>query len=77
MQKTNVTMSLDIDASIKPLYLDRYRIQTALFNIIQNSLEAMPSGGEIFYYRPVRARGPDGINNSQGYRHRNVSGNAG
>jgi signal transduction histidine kinase len=49
MQKTNVKMSLDIDASIKPLYLDRYRIQTALFNIIQNSLEAMPSGGEISF----------------------------
>ena len=47
MQKTNVSISVDIDASIAPLYLDRYRIQTALFNIIQNSLEAMPRGGEI------------------------------
>ena len=47
MQKNNVTMNVDIDASITPLYLDRYRIQTALFNIIQNSLEAMPGGGEI------------------------------
>jgi two-component system NtrC family sensor kinase len=47
MQKTNVTMSVDIDVSIAPLYLDRYRIQTALFNIIQNSLEAMPAGGRI------------------------------
>lgn len=47
MQKTNVALSVDIDASIAPLYLDRYRIQTALFNIIQNSLEAMPSGGKI------------------------------
>lgn len=47
MQKANVTMSVDIDAGVAPLYLDRYRIQTALFNIIQNALEAMPSGGEI------------------------------
>jgi two-component system, NtrC family, sensor kinase len=47
MQKTNITMDVDIDASITPLYLDRYRIQTALFNIIQNSLEAMPTGGII------------------------------
>ncbi len=47
MQKTNITMDVDIDANITPLYLDRYRIQTALFNIIQNSLEAMPAGGKI------------------------------
>lgn len=47
MQKANVTMKADIDATIPPLYLDRYRIQTALFNIIQNALEAMPAGGTI------------------------------
>ena len=47
MQKSQVTMSVDIDGSIPPLYMDRYRIQTALFNIIQNALEAMPAGGEI------------------------------
>jgi len=47
MQKNNITMNVDIDAGITPLYLDRYRIQTALFNIIQNSLEAMPAGGGI------------------------------
>ncbi len=47
MQKANVTMDVNIDASIPPLYLDRYRIQTALFNIIQNALEAMPAGGTI------------------------------
>jgi len=48
MQKANVTISVDIDARIEPLYVDRYRIQTALFNIMQNALEAMPHGGEIF-----------------------------
>ncbi len=47
MRKNNITMNVDIDAGITPLYLDRYRIQTALFNIIQNSLEAMPTGGKI------------------------------
>ncbi len=47
MQKSNVAMSVNIDDSIPPLYLDRYRIQTALFNIIQNALEAMPTGGKI------------------------------
>lgn len=47
MQKTNVAIHVEVDPGITPLYLDRYRLQTALFNIIQNSLEAMPSGGKI------------------------------
>jgi two-component system, NtrC family, sensor kinase len=47
MQKSNIVLSVNIDASIAPLYVDRYRIQTALFNIIQNSLEAMNEGGKI------------------------------
>jgi signal transduction histidine kinase len=47
MQKNRVEMRVDIDDGIKPLYVDRYRIQTALMNIIQNALEAMPAGGKI------------------------------
>jgi signal transduction histidine kinase len=47
MQKNRVEMSVNIDDGIKPLYVDRYRIQTALMNIIQNALEAMPQGGKI------------------------------
>jgi two-component system NtrC family sensor kinase len=47
IQKTNVTVSVQIKDGIAPLYVDRYRIQTALFNIIQNALEAMPEGGRI------------------------------
>ena len=47
MQKNKVEMSVNIDDGIKPLYVDRYRIQTALMNIIQNALEAMPQGGKI------------------------------
>ena len=47
MQKNKVEMSVNIDAGIEPLYVDRYRIQTALMNIIQNALEAMPQGGKI------------------------------
>ena len=47
MQKNRVEMRVNIDDGIKPLYVDRYRIQTALMNIIQNALEAMPQGGKI------------------------------
>lgn len=47
IQKTNVNVSVEIGDGIAPLYVDRYRIQTALFNIIQNALEAMPEGGRI------------------------------
>ncbi len=47
MQKNKAEMKVTIDEGVKPLYVDRYRIQTALMNIIQNALEAMPRGGEI------------------------------
>ena len=47
MQKNKVEMRVALDEDVKPLYVDRYRIQTALMNIIQNALEAMPQGGEI------------------------------
>lgn len=47
MQKNRIEIRVNIDDGIKPLYVDRYRIQTALMNIIQNALEAMPQGGKI------------------------------
>jgi signal transduction histidine kinase len=47
MQRNKVKMKVNIDEKVKPLYVDRYRIQTAIMNIIQNALEAMPQGGEI------------------------------
>jgi signal transduction histidine kinase len=47
MQRNKVKMTVNIDEKGKPLYVDRYRIQTALMNIIQNALEAMPQGGII------------------------------
>jgi two-component system, NtrC family, sensor kinase len=47
MQRNKVKIRVSIEEEIKPLYVDRYRIQTALMNIIQNALEAMPQGGEI------------------------------
>lgn len=47
MRKNKVGISVDIEEGIDPLYVDRYRIQTALMNIVQNALDAMPRGGEI------------------------------
>jgi len=47
VQKNKAEISVHIDNSIEPVYVDRYRIQTALMNIIQNALEAMPQGGKI------------------------------
>lgn len=47
MQKNKVIMKVNIDENVQPLYVDRYRIQTALMNLIQNSIEAMPEGGDI------------------------------
>jgi len=40
-------MDVHVGKAVESLYVDRYRIQTALLNIIQNSLEAMPGGGQI------------------------------
>jgi signal transduction histidine kinase len=36
-----------VDEHVPLLYVDRYRVQTALFNLTQNALEAMPDGGSI------------------------------
>lgn len=47
MRKHHVEMNVNIDDGINTLYVDRYRIQTALMNIIQNALEAMSQGGKI------------------------------
>ncbi len=47
IQKSHVAITARIDQSTASLYVDRYRIQTALLNIIQNSIEAMREGGTI------------------------------
>jgi len=59
MQKNRVEMKVNIDDGIKQLYVDRYRIQTALMNIIQNALEAMPQGGKITI--SAQTISPDGL----------------
>jgi len=47
MQKSNIQLIVNVDENIPILHVDRYRVQTALFNLIQNALEAMSGGGEI------------------------------
>ena len=47
MQKSGIKLVVRVDENIPLLYVDGYRVQTALFNLIQNALEAMPAGGNI------------------------------
>jgi len=47
LQNTGVTLTVRIADDTPNLYVDRYRTQTALFNLIQNSLEVMTGGGRI------------------------------
>jgi signal transduction histidine kinase len=47
MQKSGVQLIVDVNENIPVLFVDRYRVQTALFNLIQNALEAMSGGGKI------------------------------
>jgi len=47
MQKSGINLIVNVDENIPILHVDRYRVQTALFNLIQNALEAMSGGGNI------------------------------
>jgi two-component system NtrC family sensor kinase len=47
MRKAGIELRVDFDEKLPGIPADRYRVQTALFNLIQNALEAMPSGGRI------------------------------
>ncbi|HON58265.1 MAG TPA: ATP-binding protein [Smithella sp.] len=47
LRKKGVETVVSIEGPVPFLYVDRYRVQTALMNLIQNSLEAMPRGGRI------------------------------
>jgi signal transduction histidine kinase len=47
IQKSGVELVVQIAPNTPPLYIDYYRVQTALFNLIQNALEAMPQGGKM------------------------------
>jgi signal transduction histidine kinase len=47
MQKSGIQLIVNVDENIPILHVDRYRVQTALFNLIQNALEAISGGGRI------------------------------
>ena len=47
IQKSDVQLIVHVEENLPLLYVDRYRVQTALFNLIQNALEAMTEGGII------------------------------
>jgi len=47
MQKSGIQLMVNINENIPVLHIDRYRMQTALLNLIQNALEALPDGGKI------------------------------
>jgi signal transduction histidine kinase len=47
MRKSGIHIDVNTHDHIPVLYVDRYRIQTALFNLIQNAQEVLPEGGKI------------------------------
>lgn len=57
LQRANIHVAISVEGNIPRLYADRDRVQTALFNLIQNAQEAMPGGGKITisaYPAPIR-----------------------
>jgi len=47
MRESGIHISVKTHGDIPVLYVDRYRVQTALFNLIQNAQEVLPQGGKI------------------------------
>jgi len=47
LQRGNIQVAMQAAEIIPLLYADRDRVQTALFNLIQNAIEAMPGGGQM------------------------------
>jgi len=47
MRKSGIQIDVRTHDHIPVLYVDRYRVQTALFNLIQNAQEVLPKGGKI------------------------------
>jgi signal transduction histidine kinase len=47
MQQSGIMLHVGEEQALPQIYADRYRLQTALFNLLQNAAEAMPAGGEV------------------------------
>jgi signal transduction histidine kinase len=47
MSKAGIVLEVRLADGLPELHADRHRLQTALFNLIQNALEAMPNGGRV------------------------------
>ena len=47
MQKAGIELQVRLEEQPSQINADRHRVQTALFNLIQNAMEAMPEGGRI------------------------------
>ena len=47
MRKAGIELQVHLDERIPQMNADRSRVQTALLNLIQNAMEAMPEGGQI------------------------------
>ncbi|MFA4917346.1 MAG: ATP-binding protein [Syntrophales bacterium] len=45
--KADIHLSVNVEDNIPPLYVDRYRFQIAILNLIENAVEATPQKGEI------------------------------
>ncbi|MCX7635499.1 MAG: ATP-binding protein, partial [Syntrophales bacterium] len=44
IQAAGIDLVVDVAERLPPLYLDRYRVQTALLNLVQNAVEAIKGG---------------------------------
>ena len=47
MGKAGIELRVHLDGQLPKINADRYQVQTALFNLIQNAIEAMPEGGRM------------------------------
>jgi len=52
-------ISVHCEKQLPLIHADRHRIQTAIFNILQNSLDAMPAGGHITVAAGANADGKE------------------